>query len=170
MQKSSCQLGKYLRDRCIASNLTLEQLARKSKIITKTLIQIEKGDEAIYLSDERLQALADSIGGNFDFMVYLSGRVPSALQELSEDAFFAIVKRSQTLKQCPSLLRPLSEEAEKARRPPSPESLLGALHEPIHTDVGRSRVARTARRRSMIMHHLRGDRANEQISAKKHKK
>jgi transcriptional regulator with XRE-family HTH domain len=163
-------LGQYIRDRRIASSLTLEQLAQKSKIITRNLIRIEKNDGVFNLSDEQLRSLADSIGGNFDFMVYLSGRVPSALQELSEDAFFAIVKRSQTLKQCPSLLKPLSEEAEKARRPPSPESLLGALHEPIHTDVGRSRVARTARRRSMIMHHLRGDRANEQISAKKHKK
>jgi transcriptional regulator with XRE-family HTH domain len=163
-------LGQYLRDRCIASNLTLEQLARKSKIITKTLTRIEKGDDAIYLSDEQLQALADSIGGNFDFMVYLSGRVPSALQELSEDVFLAIVRRSQVLKQRLPLRKPLSAEAKAARMPLAPESLVGALQEPIHRDVGRSRVARTARRRSMIMHHLRGDRANEQISAKKHKK
>jgi transcriptional regulator with XRE-family HTH domain len=163
MQKSSCQLGKYLRDRCIASNLTLEQLARKSKIITKTLIRIEKGDEAIYLSDEQLQALADSIGGSFDFMVYLSGRVPSALQELSEDAFLAIVRRSQVLKQRPPLPNPLSAEAKAARMPVAlaPKSLVGALQEPIHRDVVRSRVARTARRRSLLMHHLRGDRANE---------
>jgi hypothetical protein len=116
--------------------------------------------------------LAESIGGNFDFMVYLSGRVPSALQELSEDAFFAIVRRSQVLKQRPPLPNPLPAEAKAARMPVAlaPESLVGALQEPIHRDVTRSRVARTARRPSMIMHHLRGDRANEQISAKKHKK
>jgi transcriptional regulator with XRE-family HTH domain len=148
-------LGQYLRDRRIASNLTLEQLARKSKIITKNLIRIEKGDGVFNLSDEQLQALADSIGGSFDFMVYLSGRVPSALQELSEDAFLAIVRRSQTLKQCPSLLAPLSEEAERARRPPPPENLVGALHEPIHADVGRSRVARTTRRNQRIAKSLR---------------
>jgi hypothetical protein len=105
-------------------------------------------------------------------MVYLSGRVPSVLQELSEDAFLAIVRRSQVLKQRPPLPNPLSAEAKAARMPVAlaPESLVGALQRPIHRDVGRSRVARTARRRSMIMRHLRGDRANEQISAKKHKK
>jgi transcriptional regulator with XRE-family HTH domain len=148
-------LGQYIRDRCIASNLTLEQLARKSKIITKTLTRIEKGDDAIYLSDEQLQALAESIGGNFDFMVYLSGRVPSALQELSEGVFLAIVRRSQVLKQRPPLPNPLSAEAEAARRPLAPEMLVGALHEPIHRDVARSRVAGTARRSQRIAKSLR---------------
>jgi hypothetical protein len=140
-------------------------------LTTKNLIRIEKGDGVFNLSDEQLRSLSDSIGGSFDFMVYLSGRVPAALQELSEDAFLAIVRRSQALKQRQPLPNPLSAGAKAARMPVAlaPESLVGALQEPIHRDVGRSRVARTARRRSLLMDHLRGDRANEQISAKRHK-
>jgi DNA-binding transcriptional regulator YiaG len=42
--------------------------------------------------------------------------------------------------------KPLSPEA-AARRPQSPEDLVGALHEPVHQEVGRSRPAKTTRSR-----------------------
>ncbi|MGB8699747.1 MAG: hypothetical protein WCD18_10055 [Thermosynechococcaceae cyanobacterium] len=44
-------------------------------------------------------------------------------------------------------LKPLSPEAAAARRPQSPEDLVGALHEPVHREIGRSRSAKTTRSR-----------------------
>jgi hypothetical protein len=44
-------------------------------------------------------------------------------------------------------LRPLSPKTSAARRPQSPEELVGALQEPVHRDIGRSRSAKTTRSR-----------------------
>ena len=45
------------------------------------------------------------------------------------------------------VLKPLSEEARAARRPPPPDVLADARHDRVHRDVGRSRVARTPGKR-----------------------
>ena len=42
-------------------------------------------------------------------------------------------------------MRPLSKEAQEARRPQKPEDLVDALQDPIHRDVGRSRAVRVVR-------------------------
>ena len=42
-------------------------------------------------------------------------------------------------------LEPLSREAREARRPPPPEELVGGLHDPAHSSIGRGRAARTVR-------------------------
>lgn len=42
-------------------------------------------------------------------------------------------------------MRPLSKEAQEARRPQKPEDLVDALQDPIHRNVGRSRIARVVR-------------------------
>lgn len=39
----------------------------------------------------------------------------------------------------------LAESETLKRRPPPPEQLVGALHDPIHEDIGRSRPARVRR-------------------------
>jgi DNA-binding transcriptional regulator YiaG len=44
-----------------------------------------------------------------------------------------------------SKLKPLSPEAIASRLPPPPEDLVGALQDPIHREVGRSRPAKTTR-------------------------
>jgi transcriptional regulator with XRE-family HTH domain len=44
-------------------------------------------------------------------------------------------------------LKPLSPEAIASRFPPSPEDLVGALQNPVHREVGRSRPAKTTRSR-----------------------
>lgn len=42
-------------------------------------------------------------------------------------------------------LNSLSEDARKARMPPKPEDRIGALYDPVHRDVGRSRAAKVIR-------------------------
>lgn len=42
-------------------------------------------------------------------------------------------------------LKPLSQEAQEARRPPKPEDLVDALQDPIHREVGRSRAAKAVK-------------------------
>lgn len=42
-------------------------------------------------------------------------------------------------------LSPLSEDARKARMPLKPEDLVGALHDPVHRDVGRARTVKATR-------------------------
>ena len=42
-------------------------------------------------------------------------------------------------------MKPLSDKARAARQPQPPEELFGALQDSVHTDVGKSRPARTAR-------------------------
>lgn len=43
---------------------------------------------------------------------------------------------------------PLSPEAQVARRPPKPEELIGALHEPVHRDIGKAQAVRARRVKS----------------------
>lgn len=43
-------------------------------------------------------------------------------------------------------LQPLSEDAQKARRPLPPDQLVEALNDPIHKEVGRSRAARVIKK------------------------
>jgi transcriptional regulator with XRE-family HTH domain len=42
-------------------------------------------------------------------------------------------------------LRPLSDEARAARRPPTPADLVGALQDPVHVEPGRGRAAESVR-------------------------
>lgn len=42
-------------------------------------------------------------------------------------------------------MQPLSPEEQEKRRPLPPEMLVGALQDPIHRDVGRSRPAKVTR-------------------------
>jgi len=44
-------------------------------------------------------------------------------------------------------LSPLSPEAQAARAPRPPEELVGALHDPVHREVGKARAARTVKAR-----------------------
>ncbi len=42
-------------------------------------------------------------------------------------------------------LTPLSLEASEAKKPPKPEELIDALQDKVHTEIGKVRVAKTAR-------------------------
>lgn len=53
-----------------------------------------------------------------------------------------------TIEEIRKRMKPLSKEAQEARRPIPPEYLVDALQDPIHKEVGRSRVPKVAKRKS----------------------
>lgn len=50
-------------------------------------------------------------------------------------------------KQWKSDRKPLSEKALAERRPQPPEELIGALHDTVHRDIGKSRVSKLGKRK-----------------------
>lgn len=53
-----------------------------------------------------------------------------------------------TIEEIRKRMKPLSKEAQKARKPIPPEYLVDALQDSIHKEVGRSRVPKVAKRKS----------------------
>lgn len=45
-------------------------------------------------------------------------------------------------------IKPLSKEAQETRKPLPPEYLVDALQDPIHKNIGRSRPAKVAKRKT----------------------
>lgn len=53
-----------------------------------------------------------------------------------------------TIEEIRKRMKPLSKEAQEARKPIPPEYLVDALQDPIHKEVGRSRAAWATKRKS----------------------
>ena len=68
---------------------------------------------------------------------------------LAKDEFDEIMERLGAGPQRSILaLAPLSAAARAARMPPPPDERVGALHDPVHREVGKSRAARTVKAKS----------------------
>lgn len=55
-----------------------------------------------------------------------------------------------TIEEIRKRMKPLSKEAQEARKPIPPEYLVDALQDPIHKQVGRSRVPKVAKRKKKV--------------------
>ena len=75
------------------------------------------------------------------------GAIPFDL--LAKDEFDEVMKRlgAGPQRSMPALV-PLSAAARAARMPPPPDERVGALHDSVHRDVGKSRVVRTVKVKS----------------------
>lgn len=138
------------------SGLTWEQLAKIFNVSRRSLHFWASGKPMTPFNEEHLRRLLATIRyidrGNADinrsallqhrqgsiipFDLLIAGKYEEVKQLLG--AGKAVEKPK---------LKPLSPEAIASRLPPPPEDLVGALQDPIHREVGRSRPAKTTRSR-----------------------
>lgn len=138
------------------SGLTWEQLARLFHASPRSLHFWASGEPLSRSNEERLNRLLGTIrymnrgSANINRSVLLS---PSSDSELPFDLLIEgrheEVKRLLGPGNAPQrpTLKPLSKEASASRMPQKPEELVGALHDPIHHEVGKSRAVRAVRSR-----------------------
>jgi DNA-binding transcriptional regulator YiaG len=138
------------------SGLTWEQLAKIFNVSRRSLHFWASGKPISPFNEEHLRRLLATIryinrgSADFNRSALLEPRHGSTIPlDLLIAGKYEEVKRllgpGKTVEE--KKLKPVSPEAAAARRPQSPEDLVGALHEPVHREVGRSRPAKTTRSR-----------------------
>jgi transcriptional regulator with XRE-family HTH domain len=138
------------------TGLTWEQLAGLFKVTRRSLHLWASGEPLSRVNEERLYRLLGTIryidrcSASINRSILLSpgsdGKFPL---DLLRESRYEEVQKLLGPGDAPRrpMLKPLSVEASNSRRPEKPEELVGALHDPIHRKVGRSRPARAARSR-----------------------
>jgi DNA-binding transcriptional regulator YiaG len=138
------------------SGLTWEQLAKIFNVSRRSLHFWASGKPISPFNEEHLRRLLATIryinrgSSDFNRSALLEPRHGSMIPlDLLIAGKYEEVKRLLGAGQVVEgkKLKPLFPEAAAARRPQSPEELVGALHEPVHLEVGRSRPAKTTRSR-----------------------
>jgi DNA-binding transcriptional regulator YiaG len=138
------------------SGLTWEQLAKIFNVSRRSLHFWASGKPISPFNEEHLRRLFATIryvnrgSADFNRSALLEPRHGSTIPlDLLIAGKYEEVKRllgpGKAVEE--KKLKPLSPEAAAARRPQPPEDLVGALHEPVHREVGRSRPAKTTRSR-----------------------
>jgi DNA-binding transcriptional regulator YiaG len=138
------------------SGLTWEQLAKIFNVSRRSLHFWASGKPISPFNEEHLRRLLATIryinrgSADFNRSALLEPRHGSMIPlDLLIAGKYEEVKRllgpGKAVEE--KKLKPLSPEAAAGRRPQSPEDLVGALHEPVHREVGRSRPAKTTRSR-----------------------
>ncbi|MEN8260005.1 MAG: helix-turn-helix transcriptional regulator [Pseudomonadota bacterium] len=136
------------------SGLTWDQLARLFGVARRSVHFWASGKAMNAANEERLARMLAVVRyidrGNAQatraaLMTAMSdGVIPFDL--LAKDQFDKVMER---LGACPQrsmpVLGPLSAAARATRMPPPPDERVGALHESVHHEVGKSRVARTVK-------------------------
>jgi DNA-binding transcriptional regulator YiaG len=138
------------------SGLTWEQLAKILNVSRRSLHFWASGKPISVFNEEYLRCVLKTIRyinrGSADLnrnaLLKSPGDLTNPLNLLISGKYEEVKRllgEGKILKKM--LLQPLSPEASAARRPQSPETLVGALHESVHQEVGRSRPAKTTRSR-----------------------
>jgi len=139
------------------SGLTWDQLARLFGVTRRSIHFWASGKALNAANEERLgrvlavvryidrghtQATRTALMTALD-----DGVIPFDL--LAKDEFDAVMERlgAGPQRSMPALA-PLSAAARAARRPPPPDERVGALHDSVHREVGKSRAARTVKAKS----------------------
>jgi DNA-binding transcriptional regulator YiaG len=136
------------------SGLTWEQLAKLFNVSRRSLHFWASGQPLSRFNEEHLNRLLGTIryvdrgSANRSLLLRPDGNGNPLFGLLVAGKYeeFKRIVGSNNAPRKP-LLGALSEDAHTAYMPQSPADLVDALQEPIHREVGRSRPARTARRR-----------------------
>jgi len=106
--------------------------AANEERLRRTLATIHKIDRGS--ASENCALLLQDREGETPFDLLAAGRYEEVVRLVGEGC------GRRTLK-----LPPLSPEAQAARAPRPPEELVGALHDPVHREVGKARAARAVK-------------------------
>lgn len=136
------------------SGLTWEQLSRVFGVARRSLHFWASGKPLSAGNEERLRVTLATIrfvdrgsaSANRSFLTSPLGHFGPPLELLAEQKYDTLRELAGEGPGRPEIaLAPLAASAAHARRPPSPDRLVGAGHEPVHREVGKSRPARATR-------------------------
>jgi hypothetical protein len=138
------------------TGFTWEQIAQLFKVSRRTIHFWGSGQRLNSSNEEHLNLLLDTIkyinrgiASQNRNLLLKESRDRKRYFDLLVAGEYQRVKDELGAGNAPKKIKasPLSEEARQLRRPPSPDTLVDALQDPIHRSIGRSRPAKSVRSR-----------------------